>query len=78
MKKLGLIGVVILGCAGCGHGWLPFRRGATCQENCVHYAHDDCVGCAGYPSYSNDGVVSEPYYGPAAPQQPMSNLPPGR
>lgn len=66
MKKLGFLGVVILGCAGCGHGWLPFRpfHGAMCRDNCVEHAH--CDGCAGYPSYASEGVVSDSYMGGTA------------
>ncbi len=86
MKKLGLIGLVVLSLTGCGHGWMPFRpfRGAVCRDNCVEHAHHDgCSGCAGYSSYEGEVGMPEPYYGPgsAAPpmnNQPMSNLQPGR
>lgn len=82
MRKLGLIGVVVLSCAGCGHGWLPFRpfQGAMCRDNCVSHAHcDGCSGAAGYPSYADEGVVSDSYIGgtTVAPptNAPMAPLP---
>lgn len=84
MKKLGFLGVVILGCAGCGHGWLPFRpfKGAMCRDNCVEHAHCDGCGAAGYPSYATEGVVSDSYIGgaplPPPSSQPMSAIQPGR
>jgi hypothetical protein len=91
MKKLVLIGLVIVStAAGCGRGWLPFR-GAPCNSNCVHAtpAYDGCQDCtsghAGYEGYEGGqyggGIVSEqPYYGgPAVPgtniAPPMTGLP---
>lgn len=71
MKKLGLIGLVILTAAGCGHGWLPFRpfRGAPCGASCMDssapvYSAEGCTGCAGYPSYEGEQVIGE-YNSPA-------------
>jgi hypothetical protein len=84
MKKLGLIGLVLLTTAGCGQGWLPFRpfRGAPCQANCVGAVAqgNDCQGCAGYSTYDGEmgseysGVPTEGYYG--TPQYGSSTLPP--
>ena len=88
MKKLGLFGLsVVMLCAGCGHGWLPFRRGAACNDHCVNYGPSyshNCDGCVGYPEYASEGIVGEPYYGPSTTipsnppmtNPPMSNLGP--
>lgn len=75
MKKIALLGLVLVSSVGCGHGWLPFRssRGAICRGDapCATSAPADCNGCgttAGYPGYEGSVIGGESvgdsgYYG---------------
>jgi hypothetical protein len=72
MKKLVLIGLVIVStAAGCGRGWLPFR-GAMCHGNCVNAtpAYDGCQDCtsgqARYEGYEGGIISEQPYLGGSA------------
>jgi hypothetical protein len=75
MRKIALLGLVLLLSNGCGrgHGWLPFFRGARCNTNCgmpgtapalpASY-ETGCTNCttgAGYGSY--EGFSGDTYYG---------------
>jgi hypothetical protein len=92
MKKLVLLGLVLVSAGtGCGHGWLPFR-GAMCRNNCVGSAPayngcDDCAtGQAGYESYQGEqggydmgATGTAPYYPPNVTPQPNTMpIQPGR
>lgn len=66
MKKLGLIGLVLVTTVGCGRGWFPYRpfRGAPCNGPCIsagnHVSnHVGCDNCTGYSGYEGEQVVGD-------------------
>lgn len=68
MKKLALLGVLIVMSSGCGRGWLPMFRGAPCNgNNCLPAPMAaNCNGCSpatmGYGGYENE-FSGGTYYG---------------
>ena len=74
MKKLAVLGMLVVLTTGCGRGWLPIFRGAPCgTAGCVGAAHTlppsihgDCSDCGtnsvGYESYPGE-VISGVYDG---------------
>lgn len=75
MRKLVLLGVVLVLSSGCGRGWLPMFRGAPCNGNscapAMPASYDSgCTNCptaAGYGQYSGEYSSGETlggnYYG---------------
>jgi hypothetical protein len=72
MKKLAVIGLLVVLSSGCGRGWLPLTRGAPCGDTCgaslPAQPSAGCVGCesgygAGYSSYEGETMASSGYYG---------------
>ena len=66
MKRITLLGLLVITSSGCGFGWLPFRpfRGAPCRMGSPCVGAAPVAGCgvtAGYPSYegSYEGAIVE-------------------
>ncbi len=73
MKKLAVLGLLVVLSSGCGRGWLPLFRGAPCGDTCganvlPAQPAGGCVGCesgygAGYSAYEGETIGSSGYYG---------------
>jgi hypothetical protein len=73
MKKLAVLGLLIVLSSGCGRGWLPLSRGARCGDTCGANSLPaqpaaGCAGCgsgygAGYSAYDGEVVDGSAYYG---------------
>lgn len=73
MKRIALLGLLLLLSSGCGRGWLPTRRGAACNGSCLTSAPipasagcNDCVTGygAGYSGYDSGEIIGDSgYYG---------------
>ena len=72
MKKIALIGLVVLLSSGCCRGWLPIFRGAPCGSNCgltgaaptLPVAHGS--GCGDCPTGASYGNYETPLAGSGA------------
>jgi hypothetical protein len=71
MKKLVLLIVLVVACNGCGQGWRPFMRGASCGSACgaglpaAPATHGGCCEgtyAMGYPSYGGETVIGSGGY----------------
>ena len=71
MRKIALLGLLVVLGAGCGRGWLPLFRGAPCNS-CAHAnpampaPAPGCAPCgsrSGYGAYEGDVAGVEGYYG---------------
>ena len=69
MKKLTLIGMLVVLSLGCGRSWLPLR-GASCRGGCGQTppapqlpSCDPCSTTSGYANYESEMVTGDTYYG---------------
>ena len=71
MKKLAVLGLLVVLSTGCGRGWLPLFRGAPCGDTCgaslPAQPAAGCVGCepgygTGYSGYEGEVVGNSGYY----------------
>ncbi len=73
MKKLAVLGLLVVLSSGCGRGWLPLYRGAPCGDTCGANVlpAQPAAGCAGcesgygtsYSAYEGEVIGSSGYYG---------------
>jgi hypothetical protein len=69
MRKLTLIGLMVVLCVGCGRSWLPLR-GASCRGGCGQTppapqlpACSPCSNTSGYAAYESEMATGDSYYG---------------
>ncbi|MEZ6134729.1 MAG: hypothetical protein R3C53_07455 [Pirellulaceae bacterium] len=79
MKRIALLGLLLTLSVGCGKGWLPSLRGASCRGGCLSAPaalpapkhSSDCATCvdggyaSGYSNYTDRGevIADTGYYG---------------
>lgn len=74
MKRIALLGLLLLLSSGCGRGWLPTLRGAACRGGCLTAApaplaaNTGCADCANgygaaYNNYDSGEIIGNTVIG---------------